>query len=516
MSPVTQRNAAPRNSPAGASKPTRLRISVASAFLANACTLLLSLAFLPLYLRLLGPEAFGLAGLFNMLLGVLGFFDFGLAMALQRECASARADALGARDLRNLARTSEVLFWASALVVGGLAVILAPLAATHWFTPQALPTGELTTGLMLLGLALGLRWPYALYTNGLLGLERQLQLNILRTLFAILQSVGAAALLAFVAADIRLFLAWQALVGALLSVTSARLFWRSLPGSGGMFSATALKGVSRFSGGVGTSNLVAFAVGQADKLVLARLLSLETFGYYALAHTLASAIGQVVGPIAGAVFPRITHRLSTGHFAEARSLYHLGSQTFAALAVPAAVVMAAFATAILHIWTRDARAALQGGPVLGLLALGMAVNGLIHFPQLAQLARGQVRLGLRSNVVGAILYLPALAWATSVHGATGAAGCWLALQLAFLTVFVPLAHRQMCPGKLAYWYGWSVISPGLVSAVIAFTLSRLVPVTGTPPIDIIVMTLALAFSTVAAVALSPAARSWLITLRRTL
>jgi O-antigen/teichoic acid export membrane protein len=505
----------PRTGEVEVRTPTRLRISVASAFLANACTLLLSIAFLPLYLRLLGPEAFGLAGLFNMLLGVLGFFDFGLAMALQRECARARTDAREAKDLRDLARTTEILFWASALVVAGLAVVLSPWVATHWFKPHALPAGELTAGLMLLGLALGLRWPYALYTNGLLGLERQLQLNILRTLFAVFQWAGAAALLAFVAADIRLFLGWQAFVGALLSVVSARLFWRSLPGAGGAFSPAAVKAVSGFSGGVGTSNLVAFAVGQADKLLLARLLSLETFGYYALAHSLASAIGQVVGPIAGAVFPRITHRVSTGHGKEARSLYHLGSQAFAALAVPAAVVMAAFATAILALWTGDGRAGQQAGPVLAVLALGMAVNGLIHFPQLAQLAHGQVRLGLQANVVGAILYLPALVWATSSYGAIGAACCWLALQLAFLTVFVPVAHRQVFPGELAHWYLWSVLAPGLASGVIAFTLSTLLVPSSTPPIEVLVIALALASGTVAAVALSPSARSWLISLRRT-
>src|ERR1700677_4691206 len=88
--------------------------------------------FVPLYLKFLGIEAYGLVGFYSTLLGVLAFADMGFTATLTREMArlSVRKDSMA--EMRELVRTYEsiYLFISSALAV--IMWALAPLLAVHW------------------------------------------------------------------------------------------------------------------------------------------------------------------------------------------------------------------------------------------------------------------------------------------------------------------------------------------------------------------------------------------------
>jgi len=55
---------------------------------------------------------------------------------------------------------------------------------------------------------------------------------------------------------------------------------------------------------------LAILLTQLDKVLLSRLLSLESFGYYTLAATVAGVLYMVIGPITSAFYPRLVE-LST-------------------------------------------------------------------------------------------------------------------------------------------------------------------------------------------------------------
>ncbi|MCQ3924442.1 MAG: hypothetical protein DPW12_09620 [Rhodocyclaceae bacterium] len=81
---------------------------------------------------------------------------------------------------------------------------------------------------------------------------------------------------------------------------------------------------------------------QVDKILLSRLLSLEDFGYYTLAVTVASAISLLVSPISQAFFPRFTEIASRGDYEELRSEYHRGAQFVTILVAPLAMILILF------------------------------------------------------------------------------------------------------------------------------------------------------------------------------
>ena len=477
---------------------------------ANAWGVVLSLVCIPIFLRTLGTEAFGLVGLFNLLIAALAFLDLGLASALQRECARSLTDMSTdkARELRELACTAERYFWMVALLLAVAGWWLSPVIASQWLSSSALPAAEVASAVTLLSLALVLRWPTGLYTNGLIGLERQVSLNLARIVFSSLQWLGAAALLLLVTADVSAFFAWQAIVGGGMTLWTGRAFWRHLPARKGVATWQSLKRESRFSLGVGASGILAFLVTQADKLLLSRLLSLESFGFYSLAHSLASGVNQLVGPVATAVFPRLTSRLASGETRDAVTLYHLGSQAFAAAALPLAVIIVLFPTEILALWTGSAYAAKAAALPLALLAAGMALNALLHFPQLLQLAHGVTHPSVYANAVAVIVYIPGLVWATDRFGLPGAAASWLALNVGYIAFLVPVAHRLVLRGELMHWLDTSLLRPIAIAVTVAIVARWLWPADSPSPIR----WLALAATYCAAVSLSavaaPRLRHW--------
>ena len=81
--------------------------------------------FVPLYLKFLGIEAYGLVGFYSTMLGVLAFADLGFTATLNREMArlSIREDAT--EEMRDLLRTYETIYFCISSVLAAIIWIVA-------------------------------------------------------------------------------------------------------------------------------------------------------------------------------------------------------------------------------------------------------------------------------------------------------------------------------------------------------------------------------------------------------
>ena len=61
-------------------------------YLGSGWIALMSLAFIPFYIRLMGAEAYGIVGVFISLQAMLAVLDLGLSQTLNREMARLSAD----------------------------------------------------------------------------------------------------------------------------------------------------------------------------------------------------------------------------------------------------------------------------------------------------------------------------------------------------------------------------------------------------------------------------------------
>jgi O-antigen/teichoic acid export membrane protein len=437
---------------------------------------LMGLAFVPWYLRLLGPEAFGLVGFMLSLQALSQLFDLGISAAVNRELARRAHAATDTRGARDLVRTFEVLVWPIAVGLGLALWLASPAIAGRWLQPGALGAATTQHAVALMGIAVAALWPTAFYSGALYGLERQGTLNAVNAGFATLRFAGVLAVMQVLGADITVFIGWHALVGAAQSATLAWLAWRALPaGAPARVHWPVLRGTKRFAGGMFAIGALALTLAQLDRLALSTLRPLAELGYYSLAMSLTAGLGRLVLPMFNALYPRFSRLVAAGDRPALVDLYHLSNQWLAMVVAAVAAVLIAFGRDVVWLWTGDAAVAAQVALPLALLVAGSALNGMINLPYALQLANGATRLTLVTNAVAFVLAVP-LGWlAVGRYGMTGAASIWLAVNAGYFLVTAPLAHRRWLAGEAGAWYLRDLLPPVLAATLAVGTARALVP-----------------------------------------
>jgi O-antigen/teichoic acid export membrane protein len=434
----------------------------------NGVAALMPLLFVPIYIQVLGIEAYGLIGFFTSIQVMFALLDLGLGAAANRELARLSVDPLAHHTARQFTRTLEVLYWLTAVLLGVLLALVAPLLATKWVNLRNMSVQEAQLALALMALAFATRWPFALYVGALTGLERQPLLNRLRVATEILRSGGAVMILLFVSPTLVAFLIWQVGVTFAASITAAYLTWRVLPPSREppSFDWTQLRRIQRYMVGISGIAVTVAILTQMDKLILSKLLSLEEFGYYMLAWTVANALTILVGPIFSAYFPSLSRAVALKDEAALRSLYHRASQMMAGVILPVGITVAFFSRDVLHLWTQDTLLAERAHVVLSILLMGTIVNGLMNIPYGILLAHGWTSLPFYANLAAIAVLFPMVVVLANLFGPVGAAAAWLTLNMGHMLVTQQLLHRRILPTEKTAWYVDDTIQPLLIVVTI--------------------------------------------------
>jgi O-antigen/teichoic acid export membrane protein len=240
----------------------------------------------------------------------------------------------------------------------------------------------------------------------------------------------------------------------------------------GRFDLDSLKKVWKFTVSLGAISITTTILLSLDKLVVSKVLDLQSFGYYAIAVNIASALHHVNVPIYVSFLPRFTQYVEQDKEKELKDSYHLASQILSTLVFPAAALLFFFPVEILTIWRVKAETIAQVVPILRLLLVGTTLNTLLSNATALQLAAGQTRLLLIQNITAVILGVPLTIWVSMRFGAMGAAWIWIVMHFSFLLLTIPLMHRQLLQGQLYKWYRESCFYP-LVGAVVSVYLGRL-------------------------------------------
>ena len=433
---------------------TELKNNVIANFLGKGWAGLISLIFIPVYIKFIGIEAYGLVGIFISLQALASLLDLGLSATINRELARMSADIAKAAEVRDLVRTLEIVYWSIAVVVGIVVMLLAKMIAYYWVTSEVLSEQTIYYAVMLMGLIIAFQWPFSLYSGGLLGLQKQVLLNSITALIATLRSVGAVFVLWLIEPSIIAFFCWQIIVSIIQTIIAAAYLRQQLPGpkTKAQFRTELLSDIWRFAAGMTGISVLSVILMQMDKIMLSRLLSLESFGYYTLASVAAGGLYILFGPIYAALFPRFSQLVARGDILELKRLYHNGCQLMSVVVLPVTIVVALFSKEILLIWTGDKIIAEHTHLILSFLVIGTAMGGLMNLPFAAQLAYGWTSLPFYQNLVAIIALIPMLLWLTNVYGAEGAAFVWVILNAGYVLIGIQFMHRKIFKGEKLRWY----------------------------------------------------------------
>ncbi|MFC5526636.1 lipopolysaccharide biosynthesis protein [Rhodanobacter ginsengisoli] len=455
-----------------------LRTNILANYAGQVWMALMGVVFIPLYIKVLGMEAFGLVGLMLSIQALSMLFDLGMGGVLNRELARRAHDSRAAHTLDDLVRTFEWLVWPIALMIVTAVWLASSPLANRWLHPEQLSRAATAHAIAIMGLAVALQWPSSFYANGLSGLERQPALNLINAGFATLRGAGVLAVLYWVSPTISAFMWWYAAMGACQSLVSAATLWRMLPTNPqrrAAFRAEELRAAGRFAGGLVAIMALAVMLSQLDRIVISAMLPLAELGYFSLAMSIAAGMGRMIQPMFNALYPRYSRLVSLRQQESLTHLYHLSNQCLAVVAAAVAAVLIVFGRDVIYLWTGNPATAAKLALPLSILVAGTALNGLMNLPYALQLAHGWTRLAVGANLVALALGIPFCIWAVAHHGIVGAAWLWFATNLAFVTISIPLMHRRLLRGEMARWYVRDMLPPAIAAAACVLVVGKLLP-----------------------------------------
>jgi len=458
-----------------------LKRNILASYVSQIYVTIIGIAMVPLYLKYMGAEAYGLVGFFVMLQALFNLLDMGLTPTMARETARFRGGATDARSYRRLVRALQAIFLAIAIAGGGSLFASAGFIANDWLNVQTLPLHEVQLAVQMMALGVALRWMAGVYRGAISGFERLVWLSGYNAVMATLRFVGVLPVMMFFGATPTVFFTYQLLVAVVELAGLAAMTYVLLPpvtvGQHLGWSFASIKPVIKFSLSVAFVSITWVLVTQVDKLVLSNLLPLADYGYFTMAVLVASGVLVISGPISAAIMPRMAKLEAEGDQDGVIRVYRQATQLVAVIAAAASVTLAFLAEPLLLAWTGDKNLAHQAAPILILYAIGNGILAVSTFPYYLQYAKGNLRLQLIVNVLFLALLVPAIIWGASQYGGVGAGYVWLVMNVIYFLVWVPLVHKRFKPGLNLPWYGRDVLPVYGVAVMVGYILFSVMPQT---------------------------------------
>lgn len=485
---------------------TRVRSNIVANIAGQASNTLLALICTPFYIKLLGVEAYGLIAFFLTVQLLLQALDLGLGGVVNREMA--RSLAAPAPDLATFVRTLEAWYWILGLGLGAIAYVALPALSTVWLKPNGVQHVQIEAAARVFSALIALQWPIAFYGNAVSGLQRQVAVNTIQIPFGIVASVGGLTFIWLGPRSVAWLFAWQASVSLASLFVMRAYFWQhaGVQRHGAARDARVLLRHWRLALGMSGIAMTGLLITHLDKVILSRVLSLESFAHYSLASTVARGLYVFISPVFVAYLPRLSALVASGDVPSLRQCYHTATQTVAVLIVPLALVLTLYAGDVLELWLRNAPLAANVAPLAALLLIGTFLNGLMNVPFALQLACGNTRIGLVTNVVLVVLLMPTLIIVATHFGAIGAAAMWPVANALYLAAALPVTHRILLGGDLGRW-ATDIVPPLLGAAAVVVASLLLIPETLSSVYRALFIAVVWALATAVAGVFSPAMRT---------
>lgn len=463
----------------------------------------MGLAFIPLYIKYLGIEAYGLIGLFAVLQSWLGLLDMGMTPTLGREMARFTGGSHSVQSIRDLLRSIELIAAGVALLIAGGVALGAQWIANSWLKVEALPTIVVAQAFTIMGLVIALRFVEGVYRSAILGLQRQVLFNAVNSAMATLRGLGAVGILAWVSPTIEAFFIWQGVVSiATLAILGATTYVTLPRGDcSGRFSVDALRGVWRFAGGILLMSILNM-MAQVDKIILSRILTLKDYGTYMLAVNTAFTLFILIAPISQAYYPRYCEMHARGDTRALIESYHRASQLVTVFAGSTAIVLAMYSETILKLWMGDVEVSKNVAQLVSFFAIAYLMLGMLVLPKDMMLAHGWVSLYVTLYAFVTPVVIGLSLCIVPQYGVEGAAYILIAHATVLFITMINFLHRRILNTEKWRWCTQDVLIPLATASLGVGLLKLLWPVQRTTLEQVMVLIIAVIVSLAASASMA--------------
>ncbi|CAG0963111.1 hypothetical protein MTYP_00839 [Methylophilaceae bacterium] len=455
-----------------------LKINIGSNFLGAAYLIFLQFALLPIILRAVGTEAYGLIGVFTILVTLFGLLDMGMSPALSRELSRLSAQPDAGRAMQLTVSTLEILAGTIAILIGTVLFFASDFFSMNWLGNSKIPQSIVANCLAWMALQSALQFMNSFYNSGLQGLQRIVLLNLLQ---AVVQTLRAIAVIGLMFLDppllnlslIEKFFALNVLMSLIGLFLTALFLYRTLaafkPNNFEIdrkslfqrFSMERLRACWRYAAGMTATTMVVMLLTQLDKVILSNVLSLEAFGIYTIAATVAMAITKPAPLVFSAILPRFTQLVALNDLVQLKATYLKAVLLIAWIILPISGVVILFSEQIFNLYLHGQQDYKKVAELAAILIVGNALHSLTYMPYALSLANGWTRYGLNISIVASIFLVPLIFFSALNFGAIGAAYAWLILNIGYLIFSIRYLHKSLLPEMYSAFYK-TIALPGVL------------------------------------------------------
>jgi O-antigen/teichoic acid export membrane protein len=415
----------------------------------------ISLLFVPVYIRLLGVESYGLVTFYLLLVSALILIDFALSTALSRQVVILRAQNEPEKAVKDLIFSMEIIYGIISIAIALIMFFFAKKIALHWLKAEELPVTRLTSVIQYIGILIALQLPGSIYNGVMTSLDKQILNSVITIIANVLKAAGVILVLKIFSPLIENYFIWQIII-TLCSLLVLRYFtWKEISLSSNEkpgFSKKQLKPIRVFAIGMFGVTIVNFLLSMVDKLIVSKIVLLNLVACYSLAFQIASVMGQVITPLQSTIFPKFTELLIKEKFEECAKLYHKACRWVALVIWPLGLMIVFFSEEILKAWAKNDFITTNTAPVLKIVAIGTICNCLMFVPYIFMLSYGKTKFTIIQNIIGSVIFLPMLFWSIPKYGILGASFLWLAINSSYVLISLPLFHKLYMKNELLNWY----------------------------------------------------------------
>ena len=389
---------------------------------------------LPWYLSLLGVKQFGLLSFIATLQVVLTLIDAGMSQSLVREF-TLRLDNKNDSKLKAAALLFgfERIYWLFALFMGGLTMLLASFIASHWLNLGGLATKLGVLAVYGAAVLFMVQFPGSVYRSVLVAGQAHVELNAVLVTSTLFRHIGGVVVLLFWP-TIAAYIIWHALITLIDTLSRAKLAWNFLAVKRNQigWKINELRPTWTLIASMTSATWLGALTVQMDKIVLSKMVSIEQFGYYVIATTLATGVLQLIYPLVQAVLPRAIQLRE-----QPVILRKLNIKLLKSIAVIASLVFIGyilFGKTILAIWLKNLQIVDIIFPLLAVLLVGTFLNAFYNVGYINWIVHEKIKRIFQVNLISLILSIILVPIFVIHYGSVGAAFSWLIINLIGLII----------------------------------------------------------------------------------
>jgi O-antigen/teichoic acid export membrane protein len=401
---------------------TRTRRAVFGVLTNHASAVVMAIAgfvLVPIVLRYVGREDYGLWATIGQILGYLALFDLGVGSAVVRRAAQLREnnDPLAVNRMVSTAVTLYSVLGGVFLATG----IAMTLVLPRWSVIPAARSAAAVTLFAVMIAYTAVSFPLRVAASTLIGFQRMATVNVLNLVGSLLTIVVAVLLLRFGVGVLALPIgsavagmtaAIAALVVLRVVIPCLRIRWRYVS------KVEALELFS-WSWQLFLNNIAVVIIYQTDNLVIAGGAGLEAVTTYTLTSKLPLYAMPLIFALSDSCLPAAVELCEQGNRDRLRSVYLRVLQVTSAAAIGIATIAWIFNDSFMRLWVGEQN---YGGSLLTVVfGLILVTRVLNHAASIVIIGSGKLRGVVYMSLTEAALNLALSLWLVRAYGILGVA-----------------------------------------------------------------------------------------------